>query len=294
MASAQPAYTFFKKKLFKKKPSTAWVSHAVDLLIDGYVVSYMKCGRTWLTNLLNSYIAHVQDNAHIQKNISLDAPPYLKTIGKSTLPNIVLTHDITGGTTVPADNLASLFSPKRYQKKRTVFLARNPSDVIISLFHHRKKNQMHTHNDVASFIQDQQHGLRRVILYYNLWAPLIRANKNMSLVTYEDLRQNPQTTLTIILQELGFPHISNHSVHFSVDQNTFANMQKKEKEHKKMKEGSTHNSQTLRVREGGINKAKTVLEKDTYNFVTQMINEQLDPLFSMYKNTPKYEQTKTH
>jgi len=285
MRHTQKTYTFLKKKVYNNIPGTGWAKNVVNLFLDGYVVSYMKCGRTWLTGLLNSYISHSLKNEIIEQPVCLDSPPYLQTIGTS-LPNITLTHDTAGSIKIPADKLLSSFAPNRYIRKNTLLLTRHPSDVIVSLFYHQRKAKSHTIDEnITSFIKNPQYGIQKIILYYNTWASLIRVHPHIALATYEDLYTNTEKTLKHVLTALNFPDISDKSIVFAVKENTFNRMQEREIKQRKYRNMDTRDMSVLRVREGGFGKSHKALDTQTQKYIAEIISTQLDPFFHMYKKS---------
>ena len=260
------------------KSLKSYINH--NFLYNNYIVSYPKCGRTWLASLLEHYILRIYYNISAPETYKYN-PNLLKLTWWRQFPNICMTHDISTDD-IDFKTLKKTFDNNLYQKKKTVFLSRDPRDVIISYYHHSKKksykNNLPKNISLSEFIRlENKYGIKRIIDYFNLWAPYIRKSDNVILCKYEDLLIDTVNNLRIILDFFNVKNIKIDEVKWSVSQNNFNKMQKRERE----KKAKGDNSQ-LRTRNGTSGKFKEEMSLQDVEFVNKITNDNLDKLYGYY------------
>ena len=107
----------------------------IKIFMDIYIISFPKSGRTWLRLMIGRVIVH-QFSLFSHRN--LDSMLYLHKLAllHPLIPRIFITHD-----DVPhwkkADEL--LTSKICYQDAKVIFLARDPRDLLVSIYFEQKK-----------------------------------------------------------------------------------------------------------------------------------------------------------
>src|SRR4030042_5207218 len=108
-----------------------WYAH---LKTDIYLLSYPKCGRTWLRLMIGKAIA-----LHFSLPDEEDIL-FLRTNRRvhPDVPNITVVHDDSPMLKSP-DELE--VTKKRFHDKKVIFLVRDPRDVVVSSFFEIKKGK---------------------------------------------------------------------------------------------------------------------------------------------------------
>jgi hypothetical protein len=202
---------------------------------DVYLVSYPKCGRTWLRLMIGSAIAKHFSLTEDEDTLFLR----WKTKPHPQVPMITVTHDDRPMLKAAHELQAS---KEKYRSKKVIFLARDPRDVIVSSYFEMKKrgnlfgdNPYETRRgvydgDLKGFIDREVGGLDTILRYYNIWAENRSIPRDFLLVRYEDLKRDPQIELRRVMDFLGLQVISAATMQEAIDFSSFENMRKMEAE----------------------------------------------------------------
>ena len=188
-----------KQSLLKQGINSKKILIAEDKILrdsDAIVVSYQKCGRTWLRTMIGCFL---QKRFELKEEEILkitQSAMYYKKIHPS-MPKIMFRHD-DNAHRKQAIELSS--NKDIYKDKKVIFLSRDPRDVVISNFHHMtyriETNRIDVNNlKLEDFVRKFFSG---IIKYYNIWAHF-GFNKNRLLIRYEDLHKSTSEKLFDIL-----------------------------------------------------------------------------------------------
>lgn len=173
---------------------------------DFFIVSYPKCGRTWLRMMIGKGLS--VNYALGLESSQLSEIQYFHQYQEG-IPKIVVSHD-DDPHLKPIKNRS--VSKSMYSGKNIVLLVRNPKDVITSLYYHYTnfpyQNQfietIHKGKSLDEFVMDERLGLKSIIDFYNAWASFYKNNEsNVMILRYEDLVQNPSTEMTKVYEFMG-------------------------------------------------------------------------------------------
>lgn len=134
--------------------------------IDAYGISYPKCGRTWLKVFLQTlYLRHYGQ-------VNFDGTIFYA----GDAPKMLFAH--TGYYYTP--------------KKPTIFIIRDPRDVIVSFWHHvrtRGPGSMHKYKamSLSDFVRDKDMGIPAMVRYYKTWRWRLKRCKRLMVIRYEDM-----------------------------------------------------------------------------------------------------------
>jgi hypothetical protein len=195
---------------------------------DAALVSYPKCGRTWLRMMIGSAIADhyalgSSDVADMQDLFTLTArrPAYAG-------PRIHVTHDRKPHLRAPRE---VRWSKASYRDTAVVFLVRDPRDVMVSLYFERAKrstNAKYYGGTLPEFLAEERGGVDTLIAFYNSWADQASVPQRFLLTRYEELRADPAAGLREVLDFLGLDDVSDRSVEHAVEAARFERMRKLE------------------------------------------------------------------
>jgi len=152
------------------------------------VVSFPKCGRTWIANVLLNYIYYYGNPS--SPPLDFVIRPQFKDIVKGTpFEPIVFSHDVFS-LKIPIDEWPRK-SAVRHRRRQTAFIVRDPRDVLVSLYHHvlgrRHKNDLAEDTSLRCFLEDYELSLDALIMFLNIWAPaVVSARADICAFRYED------------------------------------------------------------------------------------------------------------
>ena len=229
---------------------------------DAFLLSFPKCGRTWLT---------LQLGRAISKHFALDVPNLLKLSVfpslNAAIPSVRITHDDQPHRKRPNELTTT---KKKFAGRKVIFMVRDPRDVLVSYYFHKskrekerdfwwfqkKRRETHTpfKGTLSEFLNVDIGGFDTILRYYNIWAE----NRNMPaqflVVRYEDMKSEPARVLRQVLNFVGLECITDDEVHEAIEYARFENMQKLEAGAQaasyKLKPGDKNDPDSFKVRKG--------------------------------------------
>lgn len=191
-------YPFQKAiKQLLPRPAAKALDRQIRLrLCDAVVVSYPKCGRTWLRAMLTFYFAKLYGTP---KDLLFDFAN-LHNLDQR-IPKIYFSHEIDYKGS--PENVA--IDRKLFSGKKVVFLARDPRDMIVSLYAHRVHRDKDWSGPIDAFVTGREGGLPTALRYYQLWSEFLAAHDDAMVMRYEDLHADPVQAITALLTHLGQP-----------------------------------------------------------------------------------------
>jgi hypothetical protein len=246
------------------------------------IVSYPKCGRSWLRLLLCDVVRfqlNKPDLTEVETNLLWQSHPLI--------PHISVDHD--GAEYSKADELNR--DKSNFSNKKVIFLIRDPRDVIVSWFFEVTKRgaleddvikKTEKIESVADFIYNEIGGLKTIIEFYNIWAQNRNIPEEILIVKYEELRENTFNTLKKIIKFSGLKNvIKDHSINKAIDKNLFEKLKKRERnqdiEHAAFQTKDVNDSEAFKVRKGKIGGYTEYLSAKHIEAMNLIIKEKLDP-----------------
>lgn len=170
-----------------------------QLAEDIFLVSYPKSGNTWLRFLLaNAFklkyeidrdvnffsIQEIIPDIHLSQNIRS-----LGIFGRADLPRIIKSH--------------AEYNPYYH---RVILLVRKPEDAIVSFYHYAKeRNTINSDWAISDFIRSDRFGVKAWLKHTQSWYLTLKQGQNIQVLTYEQLRENPQQELMNLMDLIGIP-----------------------------------------------------------------------------------------
>ncbi len=176
------------------------------------MIRHPKTGSTWLRTLLTQLYA-LRDGISPRRVFTSDE----LDLQKPGLPRYLISNGYYSLEKILAD--AYRDKSPILNGKKTVLLARNPGDVVVS-WHRQYQNRTKAFKrelieadvggnidwqslDRWSFIQRPELGLMAIIRYYNFWAEALCHRDDALILRYEDLRADTPGTLARLVEFLG-------------------------------------------------------------------------------------------
>lgn len=244
-----------------------------------YLISYPKCGRTWLRVLIGKYIC---EHFGCPDKYALFLTKLTEHLG---LTPIKITHDFSN--LMRSMKYSKLPTDKsKYKGSKVIFLIRNIKDVIVSSYFHVLKRIKIYNKDISNFIKSKEYGAKKIVSFFNIWYKNRKVPDDFLLVKYEDLHSNPNKILIEVLQFLGIEKIENDIIEKSVKFASFNNMKEMEKENffesKKLKPTDINDNETYKIRKGIIGGYSSYLDDRDLKYIDGVINKMNCPFLKNY------------
>lgn len=253
-------------------PSSILAERRADTLL----ISYPKCGRTWLRLMLSHALAlHVgaEDVDYLGTNI-------LENAMDGRLPRIRVSHDDSPHWKRPHRVVGS---KQKYRGKRILFLARDPRDVVVSMYFERSRRERAYSKTLADFLHESKGSLDTIIAYYNVWHRARNVPRDFCMVRYEDLHANTAKELRRIFEFLGVPEISEAHTLDAVGTGSFGSMRSMETsdtlDSGRLRARDASDAESFKTRRGVVGGYVDYLTPEQIAWMNERISRELDPFF---------------
>src|SRR5262245_42208137 len=250
-------------------------SRRADREAEYFLVSYPKCGRTWLRVLLSRAL-----EIHY-------GSPEVDYLGGAFLggnvpgaPRVRVTHDDDPHwkTSRGLDR-----RKRRYRGKRVVLLVRDPRDVLVSMYFERSRRERAYSGTLSQFLHERRGSLDTILAYYNIWARSRGIPSDLLVVRYEDLRRDTERELVRLLAFIGVSDASEATVREAVRFASFESMREMESagslESGRLRPRDPNDPESFKTRRGKVGGFVDYLSPDEIADVERRIRSGLDPSF---------------
>jgi hypothetical protein len=242
---------------------------------DVLIVSYPKCGRTWMTMLLSRALA---------LHAGIEGVDYLATDlpgGRSDgLPRIRISHDDNPHWKEPGRLRRS---KRSYGRKKVILLVRDPRDVVVSMYFERSRRERAYSGTLHEFLQEPRGSLDTILAYYNIWAAERNRPRALCLVRYEDLRADTAAHLRRILRFAGLENVSEDHVAEAVRFASFESMREMETsgavKSGRLRPRDPSDVESFKTRRGKVGGYTDYLGPQEIEWMESRIRSTLDPFF---------------
>jgi len=232
-----------------------------------FIVSIPKSGRTWLRVFLHAYFCQLRS-----REFTLDPK---ELFSRGDVPEFVFTHDAWSFLTARklSDRITGkpLVPPGQARRKRILLLARDPRDVMVSLFFQLSKRTHRYGGELAAMIRDRKVGFARIVDVMNGWMKEWAGRENFKLVRYEDCRRSPEETFRQVLRFIGGSAIDEAALAHAVNFSSFENMKQLETsgkaKNKRLRPGNQDDPESYKVRRGRVGGFKEYLKAEDLQYV---------------------------
>lgn len=261
-------------KLIPKRFRKSIQNKVFTSLSDTLIISFPKCGRTWLRVMLSHYLVN---------HFELDQTEWIETQAiannRRDIPRIYFTHD-DNPHNKRADQLNA--DKKSYKKNKIIFLVRDPRDVLVSIFHHKKFRSKNFNGSLSDYLKQHVGSLDSILSFYNIWFSNRHIPQQFILIKYENFHSNPFLELKNVLEFCGIENLDDQKIHEAIHFAQFSNMRKMEKsdsQNKKLKPVDLENLSSFKTRKGKVGDYKNQFSDSEITFIDQKIQESLNPAF---------------
>ncbi len=185
---------------------------------DTFIVSYPKSGNTWVRFLVGNLL-------------------YPDTVSFENIEDIipdVYQHSLYHFLRMKSPRILKSHERYDHRYRKTIYIIRDPRDVAVSYWHHKKKFRMMDENyPIQSFTDEFVQGKNSL---YGPWSDHVSGWINASherngflLLRYENLLDSPEKEIGKIITFLGLENTTKDIVRRAVENSSFENMQKLEK-----------------------------------------------------------------
>ncbi len=223
------------------------------------MLSFPKCGRTWLKLMLKVYYEH-----RYGITLDLDKERNWHSVDHR-LPKLRIEHD----GNPHFQSVAELkVDRSRYKDQDVILIVRDPRDVIVSLFFEMTKRTRfykdwgfdtsrvtQQASDMSEFIRGPVGRLDTLLAYYTLWGQA-RTEGPFHLVRYEDMHADTAAVLTAVVTAIDESPVDREAVLHAVEFCQFDKMRRYEKNNafksKTLVAGDKSDPESFKVRKGQV------------------------------------------
>jgi hypothetical protein len=237
------------------------------------VVSYPKCGRTWLRALVGCCLC---------RQFDLPEADLFKTLALSSAAGVKPTqfvHDGSGGVAgIPWNEQER--DKSRFAAVGVALLVRDPRDVVVSSYFQASRRMHAFSGSLPEFVRDPCFGIRSIAAAFAAWDAARRVPRDFLLLRYEELQRDPEAGLRALLALMGLGEPQDAAVAAAVEFGAFENMRRLESSGglpRKLRPGDFGDPESFKVRRGKIGGYVDYLGPDDIAYIEDVLHENGHP-----------------
>lgn len=264
-----------KRQLANLMPRS-WVRAVRYRRTEFFLISYPKSGRTWLRLMIGRAIT---THYNLQVNNLLGLSQLAKL--HPAIPRILVNHD----DNPHMKTLKELTWDKRpYRHGKVIFLARDPRDVLVSLYFHKSRRDHAFTGTLSQFIDAPIGGFDSILRFYQIWAHSMHVPKGFHLIRYEDLHNRPEAELEKLFTFMNLSDFSSKTIAEAVAFARFDRMQKMEQqgqfqETNRLLPGNAADTESFKTRRGKVGGYSDYLSAAEIEELNGRMRRHLSPIF---------------
>lgn len=236
------------------------------------VISYPKCGRTWLRMLLGYYFV---TKYSLPEQDVLNSKKLMLQVG---LPALTFTHEDSDWNatkkSIPYRKLSTVKT--QHKDNKIIFLHRDIKDTLVSSYFQATKRDIQFEGALSEFIRDSRFGVKKILRFNQIWLSNKNTPKKFMSLSYEDIHNNTDQALTHVLQFLDEKNINNDAIRTAVKLCSFENMRRAElkNEHNsfRLQAGNIDDPESFKTRKGKIGGHVDYLTIDDIAYIDEVIH----------------------
>lgn len=235
---------------------------------NAYIVSYPKCGRTWLRIMLQHYYRLLQ----------VDVTPFIDPSLLQTDQQQIVRFDHDQGNWVPAPRSYKTFrfNTAKFTNYPVIFLIRHPGDVLVSSWYHLKYRENIYPGNLSQFIREELTGIRKVVEFMNMWLEHQNVPQPFLLISYETMKASPEASLRRVLEVLQ-NQPSDANIQKAVEAASFKNMKQMENsgslKEPWMRPGNKQSNHSMKIRSGKSGGFRDEMSKEDVKLIQSTIEQ---------------------
>jgi hypothetical protein len=258
-------------RAFVQRYRIAFVNESADF----FLLSFPKCGRTWLRLMVGRALALRLD----LENLDLMELERMHKVSPA-VPRISVTHDDdpqwkTAGQLLRAKT--------EYRGKRVVLLVRDPRDVVVSNYFQKTRRRKDYRGDLSSFLHQEKGSVDTCIQFFNIWAENRHVPSEFALVRYEDMHADPHAELKRVVRLLGIDEIGEGIVEQAVEYARFDNMRRMETEgsfrSSRLRPRDMEDAESFKTRRGKVGGFVDYLSDEDVRYLNQKVRSELSDFY---------------
>lgn len=248
---------------------------------QAFVVSYPKCGRTWLRLMLGHYLC-LRYGFH--PKLALETLYLTHTAGLTPLD---FTHD---GTEARGGDWQPVITDKTaFAGKRVMLLMRDPRDVVVSGFFQATKRDLSYKGSLSDFIRQPSHGIVIYEAFLSAWEQNKHIPAVFDIMRYREIHADPAGQLKKLLGFIGCTKIDDRKIIKAVAYGSFPNMRHLEHKRffasKRLAPKDDADNESYKVRRGKIGGYVDYMNADDCAFIEQTIDRSPCGFVNFYRNS---------
>lgn len=251
-----------------------WLQRRADI----HLVSFPKCGRTWLVLMLAKVI-EARYGLEIANPLKLRR--YRTRIRE--LPLILQHHD-GGPEFQKPEELAQ--EKLAYAGRKVIFLVRDPRDVLVSTYYQKAKRNYDFTGTLTDYVYQPVGGIHTIVEFYNIWARNRHIPTNFLLMRYESLHEDAERELRRAVDFIGIQGVTDQMISQAVEFCRFDNMRRLEATNEyrtgALAARNPEDDSTYKTRKGEVGGYREQLGEAEIAYVNSVIQTHLDPFFADY------------
>lgn len=249
---------------------------------DVHLVSYPKCGRTWLVLLIAEVL---QSHYGIRKRNPLRLRNFhSRRLG---IPYIHQHHDGGPEFLLPEE---LPHDKSFYAGRKVILLVRDPRDVFVSSYFQKTKRNYNYKGTLQEYLRERRGGIESIVTFYNIWADQRCLPEDFLLVTYEDLHADTVRELRRVLDFLGLDRTSEEALNNAVESCRFDRMRELETNNAyqtgALSARDSSDPETYKTREGQVGGYRRHLDPESMAEIDGFIDYHLDCFYARYRSQP--------
>ncbi|WP_431045816.1 sulfotransferase domain-containing protein [Streptomyces sp. P1-3] len=248
----------------------------VDAHGEVYVLSFPKCGRTWLRVLMAKAVSEAR-GIPMEICRDLDLTEFSRI--DSAVPRIVFWHDDRVGWRTPAE----LSQDKSfYRDRKVVLLLRDIRDTTVSYYFQRTRRKGNPYTGrLGDFLSEEEGSVRTCLAWWNIWHARQNVPASFLLTSYERLTADTAGELSRVLDFCGLPPAAEETLRASVAFADFKAMRTMEISDalatERLRPGVPGDPESYKTRRGVIGGFRDYLTVEQIDYVNDIVHRNLMP-----------------
>ncbi|MGG7575559.1 sulfotransferase domain-containing protein [Streptomyces sirii] len=184
---------------------------------DVHVISFPKCGRTWLRVLMAKAISEARG---LPMEICRDLELTEFSAVDSAVPRIVFRHDDRVGRRTP-EQLS--WDKSFYRDRKVVLVLRDVRDTVVSCYFQRSRRKDNPYSGgLGMFLTEPEGSVRTCLTFWNIWHARQDVPAAFLRTSYERLAADTAGELARVLRFCGLPPAGAEALRTAADFGDFA------------------------------------------------------------------------